>query len=179
MREQAARKFNLDWQAFEEGHRRNYALYESDKITIDEYLKRTIFYDQRNFTPEEYKNHMLTFSQPIPEMINFIKDLKMQYGFRIAAVSNEGRYAAEYRIKTFDLASFIDDFFISCFVGFQKPDPAIYRMALEVTQTPLENVVYLDDRPNLVEAAEQLGIRGIANTSVEDVREKLLVLLKS
>ena len=177
MRERAAHKFGLDRQAFEQAHRQWYDLYEKDQISVTDYLDKVIFYESRNFTSQEFLDFMLTCSQPIPGMIDLIIEVKKQYGLRVAAVSNEGRFAAEYRIKQFGLASFIDDFFMSCFVHLQKPDPKIYIMALEVTQTHIENAIYLDDRAHLVEAAAKLGIKGIVSTSEKETRENLIKML--
>jgi putative hydrolase of the HAD superfamily len=69
------------------------------------------------------------------------------------------------------------DFFISsCFVHFRKPDVDIWRVALDIAQVPLEQVVYIDDRPMFVEVAESLGLRGIAHKKHEETRAKLAAM---
>ena len=52
-----------------------------------------------------------------------------------------------YRIREFHLARNFTAFFSSCYLGLRKPDPAIYRLALEVTQRAAEECVFIDDRP--------------------------------
>lgn len=60
-------------------------------------------------------------------------------------------------------------------VGVRKPDPAIYRLALErLGGLPPESALFLDDYPSNVEAAEALGIRGILVES--DLAETLAAL---
>lgn len=176
-REKAVQRFGLDREDFQERHAKIYNLHETDKISLDEYLKQAVFWKKREFTLEQFKEFMRAQSTPFPQVLDLMQQLKKQYSLRIAALSNEGREIAEYRIKTFHLASFVDCFFVSCFVGFQKPDLSIYKIALDVLQVAPDQVFYIDDRPNLIEAASHLGISGIVHTSFEDTRQKLLSLL--
>lgn len=180
MRRRLIDQFGLVWDDFEKRHRQVYDTHEQGKITLDEYLTETIFWKKRNFTLEDFKEAMCALTQAYPKMMNLVIDLKKQYRLRVAAVSNEGAYLAEYRIKTFQLNAFIDDFFISCFVGVQKPDPRIYQIALDVTQTPKDSVIYVDDRPNLIEAAQKVGlVHCVLHTSMESTRDQLHLILRA
>jgi putative hydrolase of the HAD superfamily len=60
-------------------------------------------------------------------------------------------------------------------VGVRKPDPAIYRLALEgLGGVAPERALFLDDYPSNIDAAEALGIRGILVDS--DLSETLAAL---
>ncbi len=172
-REKAILQFKLDKEDFEKRHKQWYDDHEKGKITIDDYLNKVVFWTPRQFSMQQFKDFMLMQSQAKKEMLEFISHLKKEKNLRVAAVSNEGRYLAEYRIKKFNLTSFIDDFFISCFVGYQKPDPHIFKMALDVLQVSIEQVLYIDDRPNLIEAASKMGFRGIVHVSLDETRKQL------
>lgn len=176
-RRKAAEQFGLDEEDYQERHAQIYNLHETGKITLDEYLKNTVFWKKRDFTLQQFKDFMWAQSQPHPEMLDLMKQLKEQYSLKIALVSNEGRDLAEYRIKKFHLDAFADSFFVSCFVGFQKPDSHIYQMALDVLQVSPSQVFYIDDRQNLVDAAANLGIAGIVHSSFETTKQRLLSLL--
>ncbi len=116
---------------------------------------------------------MFKQSEPFPEMIKLVCQLKEKYGLKVAVISNEGRELTVYRIQTFKLNEFVDFFISSCFVHFRKPDPDIYRIALDVSQVPAEQVVYLEDRPMFVEVAAGQNIRALRHTSLEDTRRTL------
>jgi putative hydrolase of the HAD superfamily len=161
IRECAATAFNLKKDEMEERHHLTFDTYEVGKITLDEYLKRVIFYENRPFSLDEFKKFMFDQSKPYPEMINGIIQLRERYGLKVAVISNEGRELTEHRIRTFKLSGFIDFFISSCFVHLRKPDPEIYRLALDVAQVKPKNVVYIEDRPMFVQVAEGLGIPGI------------------
>jgi putative hydrolase of the HAD superfamily len=167
-RRNAMQHFGIDQEEFDLRHHEFYDLHETDQISLDQYLDMTLFYEKRPFTREEFKQFMFEQSQPYPEMIALIKQLKLEYHLNVAAVSNEGRELAEYRIRTFALSEFIDHFFVSCFVHVQKPNLRIFQMALDVTHSTPAGVLYLDDRPNLVEAAAELGILGLPHRSAHD-----------
>ena len=69
------------------------------------------------------------------------------------------------------LVDFVDFFVSSCFVHFRKPDTDIFRMAIDMAQTPPEETVYLDDRPLFVEVAQSMGLRAIHHTSYEETKQ--------
>lgn len=89
------------------------------------------------------------------------------------AVSNEGKELTEYRIRKFELASMIDVFISSCFVHYRKPDPDMFRIALDISQARPDETIYIDDRPMFVEVATTLGINGITHEGCKSTRDKL------
>lgn len=163
-RQRAATAFKLDWAEMENRHQLNFTTYEEGKLTLDEYLKRTVFYEQRSFTRDQFQEFMFAQSKPFPEMIKFISQLKIRYQLKIAVVSNEARELNAFRIQTFHLADFVDFFVSSCFVHIRKPDVDIFRLALDLVQTPVHQIIYIENTPLFVQVAEELGIRSILHT---------------
>ena len=172
-RDAAAKKFDLDPKELQDRHHLCYDTYESGKLPLDDYLNQTVFYCPRNFTPEQFRVFMFEQSQPYPEMLDLISRLKAKYGLKIVVVSNEGRELTTYRIKTFHLNLFVDFFISSCFVHFRKPDPDIFKIALDVSQVPPENVLYLEDRLMFLQVARCLGIRGIQHLEFKSTCQQL------
>lgn len=162
-REAAANRFGLDLDDLNDRHRMTFDTYETGKLSLEEYLKSSVFYKERSFTPEDFRNFMFNQSVAYQDMIDLIKGLKAKYKLRIAVVNNEGRELNEHRIKTFQLNEFVDFFISSCFVHFRKPDADIWKVALDIAQVPREEVVYIDDRPMFVQVAQGLGLRGIVH----------------
>jgi putative hydrolase of the HAD superfamily len=172
MREAAAKKFNLDLDDLNDRHRMTFDTYETGKLSLDEYLKSSVFYKDRPFTMEEFRNFMFSQSVAYQEMIDLIKGLKARYGLRIAVVNNEGRELNEHRIRAYRLGEFVDFFISSCFVHFRKPDADIWKVALDIAQVPREEVVYIDDRAMFVQVAQGLGLRGIVHDHKNVARTK-------
>ncbi len=156
-RKMAVKEFHLNQQEMEDRHQSVFETFELDKITMEEYLNLVIFYEQRTFTPAQFKEFMFARSESDPQMIGLIRQLKARYRLKIVAVSNESRELNDYRIHKFRLNEFIDAFISSCYVGIRKPDPDIFRLALDIAQVPTEQIVYIENTPILVEIAEGLG----------------------
>jgi putative hydrolase of the HAD superfamily len=173
MRQRAARLFGLDYAEMNERHHLTFDTYEEGKLTLDTYLERVVFYKERSFSCQDFKDFMFAQSQPYPEMIELIRDLKARYGLKVAAVSNEGRELTVYRIEQFGLGEFIDFFISSCFVHYRKPDEDIYRIALDIAQVSPDEVVYIEDRAMFVQVARGLGLQGIQHTDFESTRDAL------
>jgi len=173
MRQRAAERFEFDYEEMNERHHLTFDTYEQGKLGLYEYLRRVIFYEDRPFSVEEFKTYMFEQSQPYQEMMDLFRALKERYRLKIVAVSNEGKELTVYRIRKFDLGSFVDFFISSCFVHYRKPDEDIYRIALEIAQVPPEHVLYIDDRPMFVEVAQGLGVQGIVHKGLTTTRAAL------
>ena len=176
-RMKAAKQFDLDWNEFDARHKKFYDMHEKGFITVDEYLDKVIFYIKRDFTHAQFKEFMQAQSLPFTDMLNYFTELKKKKKVKIVFLSNEGRFLAEYRIKKYQLAKLADLFIISCFVGLQKPDPHIYKLALDLTHTFPSEVAYIDDRANLIEAAKPIGFHEVQHVSLESTKEQLDRLL--
>ncbi|MGB7749492.1 MAG: HAD family phosphatase [Verrucomicrobiia bacterium] len=175
-RKRAARNFKLELAEMEDRHHLTFDTYEEGKLTLQEYLGRVVFYEERPFTPAQFRRFMFAQSKPYPEMIELIRELKAKYGLKIAVVSNEARELNAYRIRKFKLAGFVDSFVSSSFVHVRKPDADIFRLALDIAQVSARQVVYIENTPMFVQVAEGLGIRSILHTDYKSTRAKLASL---
>jgi putative hydrolase of the HAD superfamily len=172
-RKRAATHFKLEWDEEEVLHHLMFDTYEEGKLTLDEYLSRAVFNEERPFTRVQYREFMFAQSQPYPEMIELFTQLKIRHKLKIAVVSNEAREVNAYRIGKFKLNEFVDFFISSCFVHLRKPDADIFRLALDIAQTPIEQILYVENTPMFVQIAEGLGIQSILHTDYQTTCAKL------
>jgi len=175
-RKRAATNFKLEWTDMENRHRLIFDAYEEGKFTLEEYLSWVVFYQKRLFTRAQFRRFMFAQSKPYPEMIELVRKLKTKYGLKIVVVSNEARELNEYRIRKFNLYGFVDSFISSCFVHLRKPDADIFRLALDISQTPARQIIYIENAPMFVQIAEGLGIRSILHTDYKPTCAKLALL---
>jgi putative hydrolase of the HAD superfamily len=119
---------------------------------------------------------MFAQSKPYPEMIELVERLKARRGLKIAVVSNEGRGLNAYRIRKFKLNRFVDFFISSCFVHVRKPDADIFRLALDIAQTPPRQALYIENTPMFVQIAEGMGIQSILHTDYRSTCAQLAAL---
>ena len=175
-RRRAVAKFKLNWAEMEERHRLVFEIHEEGKLTFEEYLSLVVFYEKRPFTRAQFRRFMCEQSKPFPDMIGMAAQLKARHGLKIAVVSNESLELNAYRIRTFKLDGFVDAFISSCFVHLRKPDANIFRLALDITQTPAHQVLYIENTPMFVGIAEGLGIKSILHTDYKSTRAQLASL---
>jgi len=176
IRKLAATHFQLDCTEMESRHHLSFNTFEEGKLTLDEYLNRIVFYEPRPFSVDEFREFMLAQSQPHNDMIDFIKNLKSIYGLKIAVLSNEGRELNGYRINTFKLDSFVDFFISSCYVHLRKPDLDIFKLALDIAQTPAEQSVFIDNTVLFTKIAQELGMNSIVHVNYQSTLEQLALL---
>jgi len=175
-RRAAVEKFHLDWEDFADRHELMLSAFESGKISLDEYLQRTVFYRQRAFTIAEFKEFMLSQSQPFPESLTFLRRLAAAAGsrsFNMSALNNESREINEYRIAQFRLRDYFGAFFSSCYLGLRKPDPKIYHLALEIKHRRPQECVMIDDRGLNLECAREIGMHAIQFENVAQLQQDL------
>lgn len=172
----ALEHFQLDLEEFHARHEMVVSSFERGKITLDEYLDRTVFYRPRPFPREVFRDYMFSLSRPFPEVLEFARGLSGSGKYFMGTLNNESRELNYYRIEKFGLRMMFRLFISSCFVGFRKPEGAIYRLALEITQVPAEQCCFIDDRALNLECAAKLGMHTIQMQKVEQLREDLAKL---
>jgi putative hydrolase of the HAD superfamily len=172
----ALEHFHLDEAEFHDRHEMVVSSFERGKITLDEYLDRTVFYRTRPFTRDEFRDFMYSLSQPFPEVLSFAQALSDSGKYFMGTINNESRELNYYRIEKCGLRKMFQLFVSSCFVGFRKPERDIYRLALETTQIPAEACCFIDDRALNLECATKLGMKTIEMQNVEQLRADLVKL---
>jgi len=95
--------------------------------------------------------------QPVVERALSIK----ASGIRTACVTNNILEFGEGWRSLVPVDDLFDAVVDSCHAGVRKPDPRIYRLALDAVDVDAEAAAFLDDHPANVAAAEALGMRGI------------------
>jgi putative hydrolase of the HAD superfamily len=172
-RRAAAEKFHLDWDDFEGRHELSFPAFDSGLVSLNEYLDRILFYRPRTFTREEFIAFMLEQSKEYPEARAVLDAVTRMGKYLIGAINNEPLELNEHRIKKFDLRRNFLVFFSSCYVHSRKPEEAIYRLALQVTQRPPAECIFIDDRPLNLENPRRLGMNVIHYQNPAQLRSEL------
>jgi putative hydrolase of the HAD superfamily len=169
----ALEQFHLDEKDFHARHEMVVSSFERGKITLDEYLDRTVFYRDRPFTRDEFRDYMFSLSQPIPEVLAFARALAVSGKYFMGTINNESRELNLHRIEKFGLREIFRLFVSSCFVGLRKPESGIYCLAIEITQFDPQACCFIDDRALNLECAAKLGMRTIQMQTLEQLGEEL------
>jgi putative hydrolase of the HAD superfamily len=93
---------------------------------------------------------------------------------RLAIISNADDVLEEILEERYKISHFFGVIINSARVGYAKPDPEIFRIALERLNLRPEQTVFTDDQGHNVEAAAALGIHAHLFASVADFRAFLV-----
>ena len=166
-------QFNLDEEEFQDRHEMLVSSLERGKITLDQYLDRTVFYRERSFTRDQFKEAMYSLSKPDSAVLEIARRLAASGKYLMGTINNESKELNAYRIENFGLREIFDLFLSSCFVGLRKPEEGIYQLALGLTQKLPEQCCFIDDRPLNVDAARHLGMRAVEMRGADQLRQEL------
>jgi FMN phosphatase YigB (HAD superfamily) len=81
--------------------------------------------------------------------------------YRLAVLSNTDPLHSAYLEERFSFLRYFPVRIYSCAVGASKPSPEIYLAALRALDLPAAEALYIDDVPEYVNAARQLGCDAI------------------
>lgn len=172
-REEAAKVFHLDWEELQDRHDLCFPALDAGLITLNEYLDRALFHHPRSFTREEFIAFIFAQSKEFPETRAVLDEVTRTKKYFIGSINNEPLELNQYRIEVFDLRRNFEVFFSSCYVRSRKPEEAIFRIALEVSQRPAEKCIFIDDRPLNLEVPRRLGMNVIHYKDPERLRHDL------
>jgi putative hydrolase of the HAD superfamily len=160
-RRSACETFALDFDAFEGLHEAAVDLFERGGLTLDEYLDRTVFAvaSPKTVSREAFAAFMRSCSRPLGRALDVLSDFRASHPIRCFVLNNESREMNDYRIETFGLRDRFDGFLSSCYLGLRKPEPEIYRLALEIAGARPAESLMIDDRAPNLEPASSLGMR--------------------
>lgn len=108
-----------------------------------------------------------------PGVSEFISSLKP--GLSLVLLSNINKLHYDYILHTFasSLALFGEDNVIPSYItGFVKPQKEIYDLAIQKTGVNIENIIYVDDRLDLVEAARNYGLNSIQFQNILQLKQE-------
>jgi epoxide hydrolase-like predicted phosphatase len=103
------------------------------------------------------------------ELISILQSLRPRY--KLATLSNDWPGAREQQNRLFQLEERlgVDVMLYSCEEGMQKPDTNFYLFACERLGVHPEEVLFIDDREQCVEGAQQVGMKAILFKDTDQV----------
>ncbi|HWE87177.1 MAG TPA: HAD family phosphatase [Terracidiphilus sp.] len=170
-------EFHLDHAEFEARHLKPNDAWERDAITARQYLDATVFYELRSFSYDDFLRAMFAVSAPLPNgALGILQELAASGKYMLGTLNNEARETNEYRLARYEISKYIDVAFSSCYVGLRKPEPAMYRRALDILGRPGDRVLFIDDRQENVAGAEAAGMKGLRFDGADSLRRDLELL---
>jgi putative hydrolase of the HAD superfamily len=107
-----------------------------------------------------------------PVMLRWAAELRLQH-VQTAVLSNMHLDMAASVREHFGWISEFDCFSLSAELGMAKPDPRIFQHCLDCLKVAAAEAMFIDDKPQNTNAAEEVGIAGICANSAASIRGQL------
>jgi 2-haloacid dehalogenase len=108
----------------------------------------------------------------IPGSVELVRELHAA-GVRLFALTNWSAELFPVALERFDFLGLFEDIVVSGVERVAKPDPTIFGLLADRTGLPLGECVFVDDKPENVEAARSAGLDGVLFTGGELLRTQL------
>jgi putative hydrolase of the HAD superfamily len=106
------------------------------------------------------------------EMLAWVVALQ-EAGIKTAILSNMGWEVLGYMRQEFGWLAHFQHHTWSCELGICKPDPAIYIHTCQKLGVAPQNALFLDDKPENIAAATEVGLNAVLFESIEQLRRDL------
>ena len=167
-------QFAIPRDEYESRHDAANDLWERGEVSDDEFLKQTVFFKERSFTPAQFLQALREQSKWLPGGAkNVIAALRQKSGLKMAMLNNESGPLNDYRIETFGLTQFFDGFFCSAYLGMRKPELRMFRAGPEMLRFRPEECAFVDDREKNCAAAAEVGMHAIQYKGEEPLKDAL------
>lgn len=172
-RESAVNHFGLNPEDFQWRHEEVVGEWEEGRITLDEYLDIAIFYSERDFSREQFKDFMRSQSVPNEAAISIARALALEPRYTLMTLNNESEDLNIYRIDRFGISEIFEAFISSCWLGVRKPIRRFYNRALGIAHVDPQKSLFIDDRQQNLTPAKSLGMNVLLFKSAEQLRSDL------
>lgn len=168
--------FDLSFEEIEGRHHLMFDTYERGYMTFEQYLRYVFFESPRPFKLEQLRDYTYAQSTAWPANISFFGQVKRANDLKLCLISNEGGGITEHRVGKFGLRELADFMVISHCVHMRKPDPSIWKLALDLAQVTAAEAIYVDDREMFVGVAADLGFTAVHHVSLEQTKSEFVRL---
>lgn len=153
-----------------------FTLYETGGLSTEEFLDAVRFSGKTPLLPEQVTAAWNSIFVGMPrERFDLLLRLRQEYQVFLLSNINElhADWIDQYMLREHNLSDFqtryFDAVYYSHLIRLRKPDRVIYEYVLADAELAPEETVFIDDLPENIAAAEEVGIRGILKTPELDV----------
>ncbi|MBI2356341.1 MAG: HAD family phosphatase [Candidatus Doudnabacteria bacterium] len=140
-------------------------------ISEQEYFQKTAEDFKQALDVEDLKKLILKNFSPNRELLGFLAVLKSR--FTLGVISNNPKEWFDYFWQQYHWGEIFTIKAVSSYLHIRKPDVKIYEYALQQAGVSGSEALYIDDRPDRIEGAEQLAMKILIYKNVEQLKKEL------
>lgn len=147
------------------------AHYEIGKIKTRDFFRQLRKILKLKISDYELRRVWNEIFSPNSSVERLVKKLKKRFCIILLSNINFSHYA--YLKKRFSILKEFNKIILSFREKVRKPHPEIYKKAIKVSGCLPQEIIYIDDREDLVSSAEKLGINSLCFKGVNDLKKNL------
>lgn len=145
--------------------------FEKGEMTEEELLEKLLASVDHKVDKETFCRFYSELFTTNDDVIALLPKLKEHY--TLVLLSNTNKIHRDYGWGHYEFLKHFDKLILSYEVRAYKPEPEIYKAAMEFTGKPAEEHIFIDDVKEYVDAAKNLGWDGIHFTGYDALVEGL------
>jgi len=153
--------------------------FEKGKISEEDFISTMLRWTENKISAEEFCRDWSDIFSLNEDVIDLLPKLKEKY--KLYLLSNTNSIHKRYGYQHYEFLKIFDKLFLSHEVGFVKPEKEIYQEIMKYSGIPAEELIFIDDIKEYVEAAKELGWDGIQFIGYQNLLDELIsrnILLK-
>jgi len=152
------------------------ASYRTGRITVDQFWQQATTSWNIRASAQALSTIWCESYQPIRGTVSLVEQLRTA-GHQLLYLSDNTRERVDYLEEKYGFLKNFDDGVFSHLVRCKKPDPKIYELLLAKAVNPAAACVYIDDKPDYLMPAKELGLQVIAFKNAAQLEAGLKELL--
>lgn len=142
---------------------------DTGKITLDDYYAclSKLSGQSASSLRHEFEDN-IQYDQGVLELIGSLHN-----NYTTALLTNSPANLVRLILQKNNLEHYFDEIIISGEVGYAKPEPKIFELALEKLQATAADAIFIDDLLSYVQGAESVGIAAIQFINVGQLKTDL------
>ena len=109
----------------------------------------------------------------LTSLVDYARELKENYNVYVLSNTDELHFPIVWK-KFPELHFFEDNLMLSYELNSVKPHKEIYERALKMFDLNPEDCLFIDDKPENIKGAAEIGIAGIIFTNVEETKKNIM-----
>lgn len=147
-------------------------IHDDGKIDEREFHRRVMEMFNINMAFEEFREIWVDIFTENTDVVKLVRFLSKKYN--VFLMTNINKMHFDYIKGKFAIIKEFDKVFTSYEVGERKPHPKIFNAAISYADAKPDEMVFIDDRKELIEGAQKLGIRGIHYRDTDQLKKDLV-----
>jgi epoxide hydrolase-like predicted phosphatase len=147
------------------------SLYRESKISRDEFWQRCLEQIQITADIDKLEAEWISGYELIEGTRDLIKELSKKY--KVYFLSDNVKERVDKVNQKHNFLEWFEDGVFSHEAGVRKPNPQIYKIALDKARVKPEEAVFIDDKPHFLIPAKEMGMLTFAFETPGKLREDL------